>query len=201
MKRVTRKVLLMVCLTACDGERGVPGGTDQTAARQEYVLAGQADGAPADCGIELVAGRVAGLFQSLSAGDKDIAKRFFGLSSEAPFKWFSFTYPEPAGFGDFVAYSATELDAYFARRHAAGDEFSLRGIDFSGWEDSRSTVVLSPLFFDFGAHDATTGEHSTRRGFGKAEYHCASSAFVVMSLGTMDDDTWNSLYETHLGDF
>jgi hypothetical protein len=61
-------------------------------------------------------------------------------------------------------------------------------------------VSLSPLFFEYVAHNATTDEYDTPRGFGKGEYHCATSAFVVMSVGTMDDERWNSLYEVHLAD-
>jgi hypothetical protein len=100
------------------------------------------------------------------------------------------------GLGFEAIQSPDGLDEHFANRHAAGNRWVLRGMEFNGWVAERSGVGFL-IFFEY--HLPSASEQEPRRyAFGKGEFHCPSSTFVVMSLGLMDKDRWDRLFHTHV---
>jgi hypothetical protein len=87
--------------------------------------------------------------------------------------------------------SPAGLDEHFAERHAAGNRWVLRGIEFNGWLPERSSVGFL-IFFEYHLPELQ------RYAFGKGEFHCPSSKFVVMSLGLTNRDLWDRLFHTHV---
>jgi hypothetical protein len=74
-------------------------------------------------------------------------------------------------------------------------DITLRGIDVLGWVPERQSVGVL-LFFDYMSSTSRSAER--RYGFGKAEYHCPSETFLVMSLGRKPEEAWRQLYRTHI---
>ena len=160
-----------------------------------YALAGQLDGAPAECSASAVGTRASDLFAALAAGATDIGTRYFGRRPTAPFQWFSFS-DRQTGLAFEAIESPDGLDEHFAKRHAAGNRWGLRGMEFNGWVAERSSVGFL-IFFEYHLPDASEQE-LRRYAFGKGEFHCPSSTFVVMSLGLMDKDLWDRLFRIHV---
>ena len=160
-----------------------------------YVLAGQLEGAPAECSASAIGAHASDLFAALAAGATDTGTRFFGRRPTAPFQWFSFS-DRQMGLGFEAVKSPDGLNEHFAKRHAAGNRWVLRGMEFNGWVPERSGVGFL-IFFEYHLPDGT-GQELRHFAFGKGEFHCPSSTFVVMSLGLMEKNLWDRLFRTHV---
>ena len=161
-----------------------------------YVVAGNADGAPASCGSTEIAAQLVGWFRELGEGDGRSAAAFFGIDRpDVPFAWFSFT--DTTSATHFAVRTSADSLAHRFDAMAARD-IDLRGIDLVGWVPKRESIAFL-LFFEYfaagGAHDAAP---ERRYGFGKAEFHCPSATFLVMSIGRSPEEVWRKLYALHL---
>lgn len=161
-----------------------------------FIVAGQVDGAPTECTMSAVASRIAEFFNAVNAGSPEIAESFFGRRPTAPFQWFSFS-DLVSRLGYETLESPGGLNAHFAKRHASGNRWVLRGVEFNGWVPEREGVGFL-LFFEYYLRNATSGHETRQHAFGKAEFHCPSSTFVVMSLGLQEEEMWNRLFRTHV---
>lgn len=186
-----------VLATACSRGTDSPPTTASAHSPEEYTIAGETDGAPRGCDTRTVASRVAELFEAISTGAPNIEERFFARGrTDVLFHWFSFS----DSIND-IAFSTTsspeDLDTYFAKSYSSGSRLVLRGIDFIGWIAEREAVGLL-IFFEHYISNQATGGEAMRRAFGKAEYHCPSATFTVMSVGIPDEEQWHRLYRIHL---
>lgn len=156
-----------------------PSGTPTTS---DYVVTGQADGAPAGCSPADIAARAAAMFAAISQGDEQVVDDYFGQQRAAPFQWYSMTEtgPTEADKNHFVAYTLDDLTAYFTRRYAHPEQVRLHQIAFNGWEAARGIVHFGPIALTRQADDLPAGDGQVD---GKGAYHCATHAFIVLSLG------------------
>jgi hypothetical protein len=168
---------------------------ESTTIKPSYIIVGDAPGAPAACGGTAIAARLSDLFRFVSLNDGHSAATMFGIDRpDVPFQWVSFT--DTADVIQFtVRASVDTLANRFDTLDAA--DLTLRGIDILGWVPERKTVAFA-LFFDYMAPTSSSSER--RHGFGKAEYHCPSGTFLVMSIGRKPKEVWDRLYKTHIGD-
>ena len=194
-------VALLVIAAGCGSHHRQNGGSGSSA--PAYFVIGDTDEAPAACDRGLVAHRLADLFTVISTGQRGIAEEFLGLGSDAPFLWFSFTDRVPGGIGRFAAVAPDvpdrrddaltreQLELHLLQRHAAGDRFSMLGVEFNGWNPDRGTVSISPILWTYDRGADSTVHH----GAGKAEYHCETASFVVLAFGTTPEHQWRPVYD------
>ena len=202
MKRTTCAALVLSVIAAgCRSQHQQIG--EYGSAAPAYVVVGHTDGAPAACDRDLVARRLVDLFMAMSTGQGGIAEEFLGLRSDAPFRWFSFTDRRTGRIDHFAAVAPDvanrrddaltreQLDPYLLQRHAAGDRFSVLGVDFNGWNRERGTVSIAPILWEYYRAADSTVYH----GAGKAAYHCETSSFVILSFGTTPEQQWRPVYD------
>lgn len=161
-----------------------------------YIVAGQVDGAPAECTMSAAASRIAEFFIAMNSGSPNIAESFFGRRPTAPFVWFAFS-DEVTGLGYGTRESPGGLNAHFAKRHLSGNRWVFRGAEFNGWVPEREGIGFL-LFFEYHLPNTESGTQTVQLAFGKAELHCPTFTFTVMSLGLMEEETWNRLFRTHV---
>jgi hypothetical protein len=158
--------------------------------RTEYLVAGSADGAPVGCSPEDIARRMAALLEEINRGDPGVVDEYFGRKSMAPFRWYSMTEggETDAEKRHFVAYSWDDLAVYWEQRYQQKESLQLRSIDFNGWEQERGVVHFGPIVLARHADDLRPGLGGPESiAQGKGAYHCATQAFVVLSLGMHED--------------
>ncbi len=187
MKPATIVLGLLFVLTA----RAAPGqatqgshaspGTPTTPPAQpapESVVTGQADGAPAGCGVQEVAQRLLDFAKAFNRSDPELTSTFF--NSRAPFAWYSAPDGDQKTGGHVAVYSVKELPAYFERRQTQHEQLRFKRIQVNGWESQRGLV-----HFEFTvsrqADDLNGG--AAREVIGKGAFHCQTQAFVAISIG------------------
>jgi hypothetical protein len=172
-KRNVRSVAIFLCLlftlVACATPEQVT---------PEIVVTGQADGAPAGCGVQEIAQRLLDFATAFNRGDPQLTPAFF--NSRAPFAWYSAPDGDPRTGGHVAVYSAKELPAYFERRQAQHEQPQFKRIKVNGWESGRGLVHFE-FTVNRQADDLNGG--AARDVMGKGALHCQTQAFVAFSIG------------------
>jgi hypothetical protein len=177
MTRAAARILVLISLfwlIAC-GRAAAPIGPS-TKTPDKVVMTGQADGAPAGCGVPEVGQRLLDFASAFNDRKPETAETFF--DSRAPFAWYSA--PEGAPKETIAVYSADDLPKYFEQRYAQNETLQFKRINVNGWEAERGVV-----HFDFTVNRQAD---DLNRGIsvdvvGKGALHCATKSFVVISIG------------------
>jgi hypothetical protein len=176
---ITLVVPLTVFISSCS--------TATVSTHEQYLVTGNADGAPIGCSPQDVASRIVEMLDALNRGDTNkLVDEYFGRKEKAPFEWYSMT-----EFGKtdteknhFVAYTWEDLARYFEQRHQQHEQMKLRWVQFNAWDAGRGLVHFGPLEVTRHADDLSRGLGGSESiASGKGAYHCDTKAFVVLSLG------------------
>ena len=154
---------------------------------EEYLVTGNADGAPNGCGPQEIAGRMVEMLDAINRGDtKLLVDEYFGREAGAPFEWYSITEVGKTDIekNHFVAYTWDDLADYFDQRHQQHEQMKLRSVQFNSWDAGRGLVHFGPIELSRHADDLRPGLGGFESiALGKGAYHCATKAFIVLSLG------------------
>jgi hypothetical protein len=112
------------------------------------------------------------------SGEADVTQGYFGTGDD-PFTWFSMTEARWRTGTAVDAYSRDSLRSYFERRPFKSETLRLTKVRFIGWRAESGNVGISPFAFEVSDSSGVISGY----GYGKAEYHCASRSFQVMSMG------------------
>src|SRR5215207_8197944 len=150
-----------------------PSDKGSTPATSLATVTGQADGAPAGCGVQDVVQRLQNFAAAFNEGDQQLLSTWF--SNRAPFAWYS----APEGDSTFRAiYTVEELPQYFEERYAQHDHLEFKQIQVNGWEAQRDVVHFA-FTVSRRADDLNSGQ--ARDVIGKGAFHCKTKTFVAIS--------------------
>jgi hypothetical protein len=168
---ITLLVLLMVLSSSCRAA---------TPPNANYVVTGNADGAPTGCSPQDIARRIVEMFDAINRSDPNVVDEYFGRKASAPFEWYSMT---EVGQNHFVAYKWADLVTYFDQRYQQHEQLQLRSVQFNAWDADRGLVHFGPIELTRHAADLKPGLGGPDSiASGKGAYHCGTKAFVVLSL-------------------
>jgi hypothetical protein len=170
-------VILIVLTSGCK-RAGTP-------ASENYVVTGNADGAPAGCSPQDIANRLVEMFNAINQSDPYVVDEYFGRKSNAPLQWYSMTivHNNKTVINHFVAHTWNELDAYFKLRFEQHEQMRLLNVQFNGWNSAIGVVDFGPIEIDRHADDLVPGLLPANSiASGKGTYHCETRAFIVLSL-------------------
>lgn len=123
----------------------------------------------------------------MNRGDTDLlVDEYFGRQDGAPFTWYSMMEVGKTDIekNQFVAYTWDNLAGYFDQRHQQHEQIKLRKVQFNAWEAGRGLVHFGPVELSRHADNLSPGLGGSESiASGKGAYHCATKAFVVLSLG------------------
>lgn len=167
---------LFVLVSACGSPQVSESQPAASAADVEVV--GQLDGAPAGCTSGEIVLRIVALLTDMSGDEVDVTQRYFGTGDD-PFTWFSMTETRERTGTAVDAYSRDSLRSYFERRPFENETLRLTKVRFIGWSSESGNVGISPFAFEVSDSSGLISGY----GYGKAEYHCESGSFQVISMG------------------
>ena len=174
---ITLLLLLIVSTSGCS-KAGM-------STNKNYVITGNADGAPIGCGPQDIADRTVEMFNAINRGDPNVVDEYFGRRSHAPFQWYSMTIVRnnDSVLNHFVAHTWDELDAYFRLRFQQHEQMRLLNMQFNGWNPDIGVVDFGPIEIVRHADNFAPGLLlSESIVSGKGTYQCATRAFIVLSL-------------------
>ena len=180
---ITLLVLLIVFTSSCSKAT--------TPTHENYVVTGNADGAPTGCSPQDIARRIVEMFDAINRGEPNLVDEYFGRKDKAPFEWYSMTETgkTDADKNHFTAYSWDDLAAYFEQRYQQHERMQLRSVQFNGWDHGRGLVHFGPIELTRHADDLRLGLGGSESiASGKGAYHCETKAFVVLSLAMSTEE-------------
>jgi hypothetical protein len=131
---------------------------------------------PDGCHPGDVAERLIGFFMAFNAGDQQRLPDFFNER----FNWFSVTLQKSEQEIDhFLAYSRSDLFAYFAEQHQQGEQWRLYTVQVNGLVDGEYVNIQ----YELGRVDDDVPEQSVYL-VGKGAFRCTSQTVFVWSAGT-----------------
>ena len=150
-----------------------------SACSREVVITGEADGAPAGCGVQDVAQRLIGFADAFDQRDPQVVSEFFPANdSSISFRWYYASEGEKTGEESTVR-SVEELPAYFERRQAQHEQLHFRRIKVNGY--GGAGLVHFEFTVRRQADDVNGG--IARDVVGKGALQCGNHTFVVLNIG------------------